>query len=62
MAATASPYGLRPVNRTDGMPYAGATSQFLIDPAGEAQTCSTGKSLSSVRTVISLCLPLLAQT
>ena len=34
MAATASPYGLRAVNRNDGMPYAGATSQFLIDPAG----------------------------
>ena len=34
MAATASPYGLRPINRIDGMPYAGATSQFLIDPAG----------------------------
>jgi hypothetical protein len=34
MATTASPYGLRPINRIDGMPYAGATSQFLIDPAG----------------------------
>jgi hypothetical protein len=34
MASTASPYGLRPVNRIDGMPYAGATSQFLINPAG----------------------------
>jgi hypothetical protein len=34
MASTASPYGLRAVNRNDGMPYAGATSQFLIDPAG----------------------------
>jgi hypothetical protein len=34
MAATASPYGLRPINRVDGMPYAGATSQFLINPAG----------------------------
>ena len=34
MATTASPYGLRPINRVDGMPYAGATSQFLIDPAG----------------------------
>ena len=34
MAATQSPYGLKPVNRNDGMPYAGATSQFLIDPAG----------------------------
>lgn len=34
MATTASPYGLKPVNRIDGMPYAGATSQFLINPAG----------------------------
>jgi hypothetical protein len=34
MATTASPYGLRPINRIDGMPYAGATTQFLIDPAG----------------------------
>jgi hypothetical protein len=31
MAATASPYGLRPINRIDGMPYAGATQTFLID-------------------------------
>jgi hypothetical protein len=34
MATTASPYGLRAINRTDGMPYAGATSQFLINPSG----------------------------
>jgi len=34
MATTAAPYGLRPVNRVDGMPYAGATETFLIDPAG----------------------------
>jgi len=34
MATTAAPYGLRPVNRVDGMPYAGATQTFLIDPAG----------------------------
>jgi hypothetical protein len=34
MANTASPYGLRPVNRVDGMPYAGATETFLINPAG----------------------------
>jgi hypothetical protein len=31
---TNTPYGLRAINRNDGMPYAGATSQFLIDPAG----------------------------
>lgn len=34
MATTATPYGLRPVKRVDGMPYAGATSSYLIDPAG----------------------------
>lgn len=34
MATTASPYGLRPVKRADGMPYAGATTTYLIDPAG----------------------------
>jgi hypothetical protein len=34
MAATAAPYGLKPVNRVDGLPYAGETRQFLIDPAG----------------------------
>ena len=34
MATTAAPYGLRPINRIDGMPYAGATSKFLINPAG----------------------------
>lgn len=38
MASTNAPYGLRPVNRTDGMPYAGATSQFLIDPTSGAGT------------------------
>lgn len=34
MASTAAPYGLRPVRRLDGMPYAGAFSTYLIDPAG----------------------------
>lgn len=34
MASTASPYGLKAVNRVDGLPYAGETRQFLIDPAG----------------------------
>ena len=34
MSMTNTPYGLRAINRNDGMPYAGATSQFLIDPAG----------------------------
>jgi hypothetical protein len=34
MAATASPYGLRAVNELGGLPYAGSTRSFLIDPAG----------------------------
>jgi len=43
MASTASPYGLKPVNRVDGMPYAGATQTFLIDPAGEATNIFYGQ-------------------
>lgn len=43
MALTAAPYGLRPVKRADGMPYAGATSQYLIDPAGEATNLFYGQ-------------------
>jgi hypothetical protein len=46
MAMTNSPYGLRAVNRNDGMPYAGATSQFLINPA------STGTNLFNGQVVI----------
>ena len=38
MSSTNSPYGLRPINRNDGMPYAGATSQFLINPTSGAGT------------------------
>ena len=38
MSATNTPYGLRPINRNDGMPYAGATSQFLINPTSGAGT------------------------
>ena len=43
MATTASPYGLIPVNRTDGMPYAGATSQYLINPSGTATNLFYGQ-------------------
>lgn len=43
MATTAAPYGLKPVKRADGMPYAGATSQYLIDPAGEATNIFNGQ-------------------
>jgi hypothetical protein len=42
MAQTASPYGLRPVNRVDGLPYAGATQEFLISPAGIATNIFNG--------------------
>ena len=34
MASTAAPYGFRPVNELNGLPYAGATRQFLINPSG----------------------------
>ena len=43
MATTATPYGLKPVRRADGMPYAGATNQYLIDPAGEATNLFYGQ-------------------
>lgn len=43
MASTAAPYGLRPVKRVDGMPYAGAVDEFLIDPAGEATNIFNGQ-------------------
>jgi hypothetical protein len=43
MANTAAPYGLRPVKRVDGMPYAGAVDEFLIDPAGEATNIFYGQ-------------------
>ena len=34
MASTASPYGLRAVNEIGGLPYAGSTRTFLINPSG----------------------------
>ena len=43
MATTTAPYGLKPVKRADGMAYAGATSQYLIDPAGEATNLFYGQ-------------------
>jgi len=42
MSTTATPYGLRPVKRADGMPYAGAVSHYLIDPAGVANNIFNG--------------------
>lgn len=43
MATTAAPYGLRPVKRLDGMPYSGATTQYLINPAGTGTNLFTGQ-------------------
>ncbi len=43
MAATAAAYGLIPVKRADGMAYAGAVTQYLIDPAGEATNIYHGQ-------------------
>jgi hypothetical protein len=34
MASTASPYGFKAVNELGGLPYAGSTRQFVINPAG----------------------------
>ncbi len=43
MASTAAPYGLRAVNRVDGLPYAGETRQLLITPAGYASNIFNGQ-------------------
>jgi len=43
MASAATPYGLKPVRRTDGLPYSGATNQYLIDPDGEATNLFYGQ-------------------
>ena len=45
MATTAAPYGLRPVRSADGKPYAGATTQYLIDPAGEGTNLFYGQAV-----------------
>jgi hypothetical protein len=42
---TNTPYGLKAINRNDGMPYAGATSQFLINPAGLASNLFYGQAV-----------------
>ena len=51
MATTAAPYGLKPVKRADGMAYAGATSQFLIDPAGEGTNLFYGQVVHSAKII-----------
>ena len=42
MASTASPYGFRAVNELGGLPYAGSTRSFLIDPAGYSNNIFNG--------------------
>jgi hypothetical protein len=42
MASTAAPYGLKPVNLIGGLPYAGSTRNFKIDPAGYAANIFNG--------------------
>jgi len=46
MSLTATPYGLRPVKRVDGLPYAGAVREFEINPAGIAQNLFNGSIVS----------------
>jgi hypothetical protein len=42
MASTASPYGFKPVNEIGGLPYAGSTRSFAINPAGYATNIFNG--------------------
>ena len=42
MASTLSPYGFRAVNELGGLPYAGSTRSFPIDPAGYAVNIFNG--------------------
>lgn len=47
MASIASPYGLKAVNELGGLPYAGSTRQFLINPAGLASNIFFGQVVST---------------
>jgi hypothetical protein len=42
MASTASPYGFRAVNELGGLPYAGSTRSFPLNPAGYAVNIFNG--------------------
>ena len=42
MASVAAPYGLKPVNEIGGLPYAGSTRMFLINPNGSAANIYNG--------------------
>jgi len=56
MATTAAPYGLRPVKRVDGLPYAGAFSTYLIDPSGFASNIFYGSVVySNTSGYVALC-------
>ena len=50
MSATATPYGLRPVKRMDGLPYAGAVTELEIDPAGYAANIYNGSIVALITT------------
>ena len=50
MASTATPYGLRAVNELGGLPYAGSTRTFLINPAGYNANIFNGSIVSVVAT------------
>lgn len=42
MSLINAPYGLQPVKRLDGLPYAGAVTEFDINPAGYAANIFNG--------------------
>lgn len=42
MASVASPYGFRAVNELGGLPYAGSTRSFLLDPTGYGNNIFNG--------------------
>jgi len=48
MASTATPYGLRAVNELGGLPYAGSTRTFLINPAGYSSNIFNGSIVAVV--------------
>jgi hypothetical protein len=56
MATIASPYGLVPVRKADGTPYAGARDAFLIDPAGVAERIGYGSIVILANGYVSLSL------
>jgi len=47
MSSIASPYGLKAVNELGGLPYAGSTRTFLINPAGLASNIFYGQVVAT---------------